>query len=296
LAAMGVGINATVAFSVKAITPEVNALISLEGGILSATEMQFLRRSAFYDPNKFTCPSLFIYAPHPSIQPKTVEELKYADKYFIHFQKMSEYYFLDYGMLDQFIPGIIGPPPGDVKKGFELAARYVLQFLKFALNGDKQAIDQLMSAPVDTTYSSAVIKSHVPALPPMLSLVQMQNLITREGIAAFKDIYEKFKKIDTQSFTQQYLTNLFNWLAYKRDPDFNKRKVVAEVLVELFPYSTRAHFALANVHFQMNSKENAASHYEQALKLLPTDPDIELTSAVKERIRTVSEGNLKKIK
>jgi len=297
IAAMGVGINATIAFSLKTICPDIKGLISLEGGILSEAELQFLKRSVFYDASKFNCPSLFIYAPHANIQPKNVAELKYADKYFIHFPKMSEYYFLDYGLLDQFLPGIIGAPPGDTKKGFELAAQMVLQFLNMSLKKDVADKNKLLSPVTDTSYVPlGATKNFVAALPPIPSLIEMKDLITSKGIIAFKDVYEKAKLAsDIEPFSQQYLIDLYNWLAYKRDDDLSRRKVIAETRVELFPRSSRAHYVLGNIYFQLKLKDPAIARYTEALKLLTTDTDPDLTAAVRERIQTVSNDNLKRL-
>ena len=297
LAAIGVGINATAAFSLKTIAPDVDALISLEGGILSESEMQFLRRSVFYDAGKINCPSLFIYAPHPSIQPKNVTDLKYADKYFIHFPKMSEFYFLDYGVLDQFINGIIGKPPGDTRKGFELAARFVLQFLNFTIKNNEVERTKLLSPPTDSlSVQHNVTKNYIAALPAVPSLIEMKNLITTKSIVAFHEVYDRAKKAgDIEPFSQQYLIDLYSWLAYKRDADFSKRKVIAETRVAIYPRSSRANFTLANIYFQLNKKEEAIAHYNEALKLLTTDKDFDLTDAVRERIQLVSNENLKKL-
>ena len=76
------------------------------------------------------------------------------------------------------------------------------------------------------------------------------------------------------------------------DDDWNCRREMASLRVELFPLSSRAHFTLANVATQQKNAELARKHYQEALRLVDTDADPQLTANMRATIRERSQQAL----
>jgi tetratricopeptide (TPR) repeat protein len=288
LALIGLGITASGALNAQMRNPEVDALVSLDGGIPTLFEDRLLKRASYFDIAGFNVPLLVIYAPHPNVDPAILDQYKYSTRYYVNFPKMSEYHFLNYGMFDRFVPNIIGKAPGDTKSGFELAARYVLAFLGAHLKNDAQAAQFLQAS----SASELVKLNKKPGLTAPPRFFEIKRLIRTEGIQSFVALYRKLKESDPQPFSQTLLVDLFNWASYQRDPEWKERKEIALIRMESFPQSSRAHFTVGQVAMQINDRELARKHYKEALRLLPGDEDPVLDGAMRKRIEQVTTQNL----
>ena len=120
---------------------KIKALVSLEGGFLSQFEQNILDESNFYEEQSITLPILAIYSPHPSISPDYIFHLKYSERYFAHFPDMSEFHFLNFGVFEEYVPGIIGEAKGDTKKGFKAGSELTLAFLNAKLKSQTKSLD-----------------------------------------------------------------------------------------------------------------------------------------------------------
>lgn len=289
LALIGLGITASGALNAQMRNPEVDALVSLDGGIPTLFEDRLLKRAPYFDIAAFNVPLLAIYAPHPNVDPAILDQYKYSTRYYVHFPKMSEFHFLNYGMFEQFVPSIIGKAPGDTKSGFELAARYVLAFLGTHLKNDAQA-SQFLDANSAPSELVQVNKKIGLVAPP--KFFEIKRMIRSDGIQSFVALYRRLKASDPQPFSQTLLVDLFNWASFQRDPEWKERKEIALVRIESFPQSSRAHFTLGQVAMQTNERELARKHYQEALRLLENDDDPVLDSATRKRIGQVATQNL----
>lgn len=296
LALIGLGFSATGCMALLTRNTEVDALISLDGGILSAFEDRMLKRTPFYEVSAIRAPLLAIHAPHPNIDPVFLDQYKYSTRHVVHFPRMSEFYFLNYGMMEKFVPGIIGTPPGDTKAGFEWASRYCLHFLKAYLNGEPASMEFLRNEPsknlVPENLLAVSLKKELTSPP---TLTQLKAMIQKDGIGSLIYLYRRLKDDDPQPFSQETFTNLYNWLSYRRDPDWQSRKSLSLLRVESYPESSRAHFTLAGVALQLGEKELARKHYTEALRLLENDPDPTLDYGTRKRIEQGAQQNLKNL-
>jgi len=297
VAVMGLGFNATPCVAYQNRHPGIKAMVSLEGGILSDFEHQMLLKSPFFDPAKITVPLLAIYAPHPSIAPAVIDDFKYCPRRFLFFPGMTEFYFLNFGMFEFLIPGIIGKAPGDVKTGFEWASRYCLQFLNATLKNQESGKAFLKNPLSANGVPDRLIESdEKPGLPAPPGLMETQHLLATGGLPAFIQVYETLKKADTQPFSQEFFLNLYNWLSWKRDDDFKIRKGIMEIRTESYPHSARASYTLAHLFSQTGDIESAKKQFTKTLELLKTDTDPDLTDSMRERIRANSEASLNNLK
>ncbi|MDT7833097.1 hypothetical protein RQM59_11940 [Flavobacteriaceae bacterium S356] len=267
------------------------ALISLEGGFISAFEQRLLNGSAFYQPQNIQVPILFIYSPHPSIDPKYASHLKYADQYYAHFSKMSEFAMLNYGMFDAFIPDIIGKHSGNTQKGFEAANELVLRFLNQKIKGTQgDLFDATFIASrdhIDTTFA-------LPRLPAPPNMAILKDIFRKEGFAAIENIYQQLKSDgNTQPFSKEFYTDYRNWLAWKKDEDYQYRLRLYELAYDSYPESARINYYMANYSMKRTLNEQAKRFYRQALSLSELDED--LSASEKTNLRKYATEDLKSL-
>ena len=249
------------------------ALISLEGGLPSAFEQRLLSESVFYQPENIQVPILFIYSPHPSIDPKYTFHLKYSDRYYAHFSMMSEFVMLNYGMFDGFIPGIIGEHSGNTKEGFETANELILRFLNQKIKEESGELfdDSFVSnrTHIDTTF----VLQGLPAPPNMAVL---KDLFLNEGFDVIANTYQELKaEGNPQPFSKDFYTDYRSWLAWKKDETYANRLRLYELAFDSYPESARINYYMAYYSLKTNKNDQAKHYYDQTLSLLESDQDLD---------------------
>ncbi len=257
------------------------ALISLEGGFISAFEQRLLNGSPFYQPENMQAPMLFIYSPHPSIDPKYTAHLNYADRYYAHFPQMSEFAMLNYGMFDAFIPDIIGAHSGNTQKGFETANELILRFLNQELKETSEGVfDATFIASKDHIDTTFVL----PGLPAPPNMAVLKDSFWKEGFNAIESIYQQLKSEgNAQPFSKSFYTAYRNWLAWKKDEDYAYRLRLYQLAYDSYPTSARINYYVAYYSMKRKSNEQAKRFYRQALSLVASDED--LSANEKSRIK-----------
>ncbi|WP_230935486.1 alpha/beta hydrolase family protein [Psychroserpens luteolus] len=264
------------------------AFISLEGGFISAFEQRLLNGSSFYKPENIQTPILFIYSPHPSIDPKYTSHLKYADRYYAHFPKISEFAMLNYGMFDEFIPDIIGAHSGNTKKGFETANELILRFLNQTIKGESGELfdDSFMSSrnQIDTTFV-------LPSLPKPPNMAVLKDTFWKEGFDAIETIYQQLKSEgNPQPFSMNFYTEYRDWLAWKKDEDYVYRSRLYDLAYDSYPKSARINYYAGYFSMKREMNEKAKRFYRQALSLCESDED--LSASEKSTLRTYASEDL----
>ena len=267
---------------------KIKALISLEGGLPSSFEQRLLRESVFYQPENIRVPILFIYSPHPSIDPQYTYHLKYADRYYAHFSKMSEFVMLNYGMFDAFIPGILGEHSGNTKEGFETANELILRFLNQKI---KKEAGELFDASfvsnrthIDTTFV-------LPGLPAPPNMAELKDVFMKEGFDSIENTYRQLKSEgNSQPFSKDFYTDYRSWLAWKKDENYVYRLRLYELAYDSYPESARINYYMAYYSMKRELNEQSKQFYVQTLSLLESDE--ELNTDDKSRIRNYATEEL----
>jgi len=291
VAFMANAIRSSVCAAAAARNQKIKALISLEGGFPSAFEQRLLSGSVFYEPENLKLPMLFIYAPHPSIQPKYIRHLKYSQRYFAHFPYMSEFLMLNYGMFNTFVPDIIGEHKGNTQKGYEMSNELMLRFLNKYLKKEERDIfdDEFIAASqevIDTTFVW-------PGLPYPPSLALMKDHYVKKGFSVIDSTYQTHKQSgNAHPFSQSFYTTFGMWLGWGHDPDFTSRLKLYELAYDSYHQSARVNYYLAYYLEKIEQKNRAVEHYRKAVALLPTGDDERLNKNESERIRSWSEQAL----
>lgn len=274
----------------------IKVLISLEGGLLSNFEQRLLRQTNFYTPSAIQIPILGIYAPHPAISPEFIEQLKYSERSFVHFPGMTEFHFLNYGLLERVVPEIIGTPKGDTEKGFAWAAQLSLQFVDAKLKGKKQAqtfFDNRRVPAGATEVIDTVFTMPALAAPPNVAL--LKNLFMSKGMQAVDSVYQTLRSDDPQVFPLSFYTEFRDWLAWKKDPDYQFRAQLYKMAIESFPKSAVAHFYRAYFAEKVQDTKLAKKHYQLALDLVPADEDPSLTNSKRKALEEQAQQALARL-
>ena len=262
----------------------VDCIISLDGGLISAFEQRLLQETPFYSDQSVNVPILAIYAPHPAIDPLYIDNLRYSDRYFLHFPQMSEFHFLNFGQFDRFIPNIIGEHIGEVQKGHELACLYSLKFLKAFLTDDLES-KMFLEKRVPETYNehidTAFIKKALPKTPEITSL---KNAYYDIGFQYIDSIYWVYKKTDPTPFSETFYADMKDWLAWKKDPEYNARYELYKLAYDSYPNSANVNYYLGYFALETGNLEDAIFHLGKALKIIEQDNDETISVERKKRL------------
>lgn len=267
---------------------KIKALISLDGGFLTQFEQDILSKSNFYEPQNISIPILAIYAPHPSVSPHYIYNLKHSNRYFAHFPGMSEFHFLNYGVFEEYVPDIIGKPKGNTKIGFKTASELSLLFLNATLKGRPKMLNQFYSKGIQENYEKTIdTLFKMDGIPPPPNMAVIKNLFISNGIKIIDSIYKsQISQGNPTPFSMFFYNDFKNWLAWKKDPEYINRLRLYEMAIESYPNSALNHYRLAFYMSKNNLDKASKEHYQKARQLLDEDSTLthlqkaDLTNAI----------------
>ena len=272
---------------------KIGALVSLEGGFLSNFEQTLLEKLPYYQPEHLNLPILLLYSPHPSIDPIHIKKLVYSDRYFAHLPGMREFDYLNFGLLDSIVPGIIGEQRGDARQGYTSAHRLILDYFNANFKGDLTPFESSLLELADPAVDTSFVWQSIPSLPP---LVTIKDSFIRQGIPYLDSIYSLQKEFIKTPFSKSFITDFTNWVAWKKDPEYRTRQWLMEKAVQDYPLSAKYSSDLAWYSLQLGDSELAKFQFQEALRKLNEDKDYSLTETQKTAIRTEAITELDKMK
>ena len=239
IGAIGVGIAASGALALQMRTPAVAALVSLEGGITTAGEVGLISRTPFFEPANVTAPILAINAPHPSVDVARLDVYRYSTRHLVHFPHMGEFWFLNFGMLEKVVPGVIGTPPGDTEAGFAWGARYVRRFFDTYIKRDSSAREWIAAEPRAVGAPEGLFTVGVKAgLPAPPNVRELKAMLARGGVSTLDSLVDARIATDPQPIPADYFADLNAWLG-GRDRSGDERRRLAQLRNRLYPSTTR---------------------------------------------------------
>jgi tetratricopeptide (TPR) repeat protein len=270
VAAMGTGMNASAGLAWMMRNPSIDALVSLEGGIITGYEYGLIQKSPYFDIYRVDKPLLVMHSPHEHVNPKLIEHYKYADRYVISLPQMREFYYLNFGVWEKTIPGILGPAPGDTKLSYEWMAQYTLYFLDWKLKQGHHGISFYESTPERHGLSSDFLTyEFLPALDVPPTLNELLVLNQSEGFPAMMNEVKKYQQQDSTAFAfDTYVSIGQRLLTEKRFEDGARW---AANFQELFPTAASAYTIAGRCYLELGKKTDAIAMYSNALRLLPSD-------------------------
>lgn len=291
---IGNAITSSICVALASRNEKVKALVSLDGGFPSAFEQRLLKESVFYQPENIKTPILFIYAPHPSIDPKYTYHLKYSNRYYAHFPEMSEFVFLNFGIFNSFVPDIIGKHKGDAQEGYEVASDLVLTFLNGHFKKNEipfeEEFKKVSSQSIDTAFA-------LNGLKPAPSIAELKDLFIRKGFRSIDSCYQELKKSgNNQPFSESFYGSYRDWLAWKKDPTYITRQKLYELAYDSYPESSMVNYYLASYLKRTGNSKQAVKYYKQVITLIKKDIDKSLTKNVGESLVNASMKAINDIK
>ena len=286
IGAMGVGISASAGLGLAMRTPSVAAIACVEGGLTTEGEMGRLMRTPYFDVGAVRAPILAITAPHPAVDAARLDLYRYATRHLVHFQRMSEFWFLDYGLLSTQSPGIIGRQPADVALGFTHACDIVLRFFDTYIREDSTArrwLDNLapssVGAPTDL-FVSSIRRS----LPPPPTVSQLKAMLQRAGVAEVSALIASHVARDSQPIPSEYFVELNGALGAGGDPSGSMRFELSKLRAAIYPQSARANYSLGSAALSRQDTVLARTHLSAALRAVAADRDPLLDQTTRQRI------------
>ena len=281
---MGLGIGATVALGLQMRNPDVAGMISLEGGITTGFEFNLIRQSPYFNNERINKPMLVIHAPHPDVKPELTDAYKYTDRWLVNIPQSSEFYFLNYGIWESAMPGILGKAPGDTKASFEAAANYVLHFLSTIYKHER-----FSPLTIDQKIAITVYKESVPVPPDFHELIALAE---RQGVAVIEKLYNERREKDSEAIPFSSFYRVAEHFIVQKN--FSIGAEWTALFAKAFPSSAVPWFMSGRCQLELNNKIAAKEFYEKALALLPGDVMLEEAEknayrpAIEKRIRELS--------
>lgn len=294
LAVMGTGMNASAGLAWLMRNPTIDALVSLEGGIITGYEYGLIQKSPYFDPYRVIKPMLVMHSPHESVNPKLIGHYKYADRYIVGLPKMREFYYLNFGVWEKAIPGILGVAPGDTKLGFELMAQYTLYFLDWKLKQGYHGKNYFESKPETHGIPEGMVEySFIRALDVPPTVKELLTLNRTEGFTRMMEEVKKYQQQDSSAFSFESYVDIGQQLI--ADKKFEDGTLWAANFQELFPTAVSAYTIAGRCHLELGRKDDAIAMYSNALKLLPSDTYLQasdkdiLKGAIENRLKQLSQ-------
>ena len=270
IAAMGTGMNASAGLAWMMRNPSMDALVSLEGGIITGYEYDLIQKSPYFDITRVIKPMLVMHSPHESVNPELIDHYKYADRFMLDLPHMREFYYLNFGVWEKAMPGILGQAPGDTRLGFEWMAQYTLFFLDWQLKQGELGKTFFEETPEQHGVPEGLLLSTFKPgfdVPPT-----EKELLAIKNTEGFDDMLRevgRFQKQDSLAFSFETYVSIGQQLIAGKEFDEGARWALS--FQERFPSAVSAHTIAGRCYLELGKKDNAVAMYSTALKLLPSD-------------------------
>ena len=269
MAFMGTGINATVGLAWMMRNPTIEALINLEGGILDAADYELVQQSPFFNPNRVTKPILVMYSSPEYDGPHLINQYRYADRYILKMPHMRIGDYMNYGVWERWMPGILGVS-GDAKPDFESMARHVLYFLDWKLKNGYHGRSFYENIPLshgvpDENVTYTIINS----MECPLAERDLVELINQQGFEAMLAQVNIFRQSDGSAIAWQTFEHIGNLLL--EGASFEDGRRWAASFRQCYPDAVAAQLLTAQCYQQEGLRKDAAEMYLTALSSLPGD-------------------------
>jgi dienelactone hydrolase len=273
---VGMSFGALSALGLEMRHPRVAAVVSLDGGIGSATDPYMLKQSPFYSLERARAPLLHLYGTDVAGTDVTfVRGLKYSERWLVGFPGLRHGDFAGYGILTAAVPRIRGEAPANVPAATSRAFRYVSEFLRQYLVPEAAGRGFLEGnqekGPAD---NPKIERLRALTAPPRLEELKVK--LRKEGMASLVDLHDALRRDDPQPFGQETFRLIGSWLLEQgRAPDARRW---FQLQIADYPASAQAHYSYALSSQRADDPKAAREHFEKALVLLESDADLDAPS------------------
>src|SRR5262245_4587027 len=280
---VGMSFGALSALGFQMRHPRVAAVVSLDGGIGSATDPYMLKQSPFYSLERVRAPLLHLYGTDvagPELP--FVRGLKYSERWLVGFPGLRHGDFAGYGILTVAVTKIRGEAPANVPAATARAFRYVAQFLR----------RYLVPEATDRGFAAEDLKiEHLRAVTAPPRLEELRVKLGKEGMASLVGLHDALRRDDPQPFGQDTFRLIGSWLLEQgRAPEARQW---FQLQIGDYPASAQAHYFYAVSSQRSDDPKAAREHFEKTLALLESDADLD--APVRERLSKRASAALKNL-
>jgi pimeloyl-ACP methyl ester carboxylesterase len=131
---------------------QVKAVASLDGGIGSAFGARLLESQSYYDTKKLSQPILHLYnARDPYTDLKWLKTAPRSQRFLVSMKNMEHGHFTSFGMLNEWLPGIMGENAPDPGAGYDAVITLTADFFHTSIKN---------AAPVRNDFITEEIKNN----------------------------------------------------------------------------------------------------------------------------------------
>lgn len=285
-ACLGHAIGSTACASLAMRDRRIHAVISYEGGLPSPFEQALLRGSPFYDVAALRVPMLVVHAPHPSIDPRLLDEYVFARQLRVPFPKMSEFNFLSYGLA----PGLITAPGVErTSDSLRFAIEVVGRFLDQELRADEAARRWLTSPPAESAQFTGEWTRR-EGITARVTVADLRTLVRSSGVGGVEELCSRFEC--SRILPQDRFRELQTWMQWQPPAIRDQILQLLKLRAKTYPSSARARAALALAAHQAQDLALFRTEARIALDLLERSEDATLDTATRNRLKRDIEQRL----
>jgi len=279
---------------VKMRNDNVKAVICLDGTIRYLPKL--FNQSPYADSLQMNVPYLFLAAKNMSLEEIYKDNYEGSNSFFNSLKYSDAYLFTFHNLLHQnFASRLIklqdrNPDANDegtqdeVNQGYELACRYVLNFLDAYMKNDKNALEFLQNKPEQNGIAAhQVTKLSKVGLKPPLSLREFANLLQKSGFDKASQIFGEVKKNSPDFTLKEEQVNLWGY-ALMSIGHLKEAIEVFKLNAELYPESFNVWDSLAEAYMNNGEIKAAIANYQKSIDMNPqNDNGIKMLQKLKEQ-------------
>jgi dienelactone hydrolase len=287
LAVMGFGYGGSTSLLMQMRNTDVDAVVSLEGSLVSGTRSELTRQIAFYDAGEVKVPLLNIYSPESDqLDLSMVDSFTYAVRYSCAIEGARHADFTVYSDIARLLmptPDSLPRPPS----AYHIVCRHVLDFFKAYLDDDEDCLQRLVTSPDDSSSAAVTLSCAFTAaeeIPP--TEAELISIIRDYGVDTAMQIVRKFRSLDPRHTLFREAT--FNELGYQllRTSRVSDAVRILRMNTVVYPGSANVWDSFAEACVAAGDTEAAIESLKKALEVLPQD------TTTDERIKEALRNNI----
>ena len=273
LGVMGHSMGGVAALVLQMRNTEVDAVVGLDATYAAPRLLETFTKSLYYNPKKMRVPLLDLRRPSEQLDFSGIDSLKYSDRYLLELPGMFHTSFTTDPMIIRRFPTTIqGIDPGIGVRGYQVACRYVLNFLNAFLKSENGSLKFLSSKPESNGIPEGVMRTRfVKGLEAPPTEPEFARIVTQEGLQRAIEIYRRLEKAEPQQeiIKESILNNLgYEYLA---NHQLAQALDIFKLNVEAHPNSGDAYDSLAEAYMVSGDKSLAIKFYKRSVELNPNN-------------------------
>ena len=275
----------------------IKAVADIESGIYMDGLFQDFSASNYYIPSKLRAPFLHIFSRDLSSQEKFINEFEiktnFAKRYRLILNQpgLHHWDFASEGYTAAIFLDNRGEKKFNIRKTFEIASRYLLNFFNAELKKDTNAKIFLSAKPVlEQTHDSLWSISVLNPVKPAPDKNELEYIIRAKGVETAVSILKAALKVDSGSNIMQWYN--LNSLGYTflNEKKYNEAIAVFNLNIEFHPDDANLFDSLAEAFELSGDKENMKKNAVRVMDLLskksnPSNADKGLIGNAEKRLK-----------